>query len=385
VDLDLTADPVELTAALVDVPSVSGDESALADAVQAALAAQAPHLELLRCGNTVLARTDYGHPQRVLLAGHLDTVPIAGNLPSRRSDDLLYGCGTSDMKSGDAMILHLAATVPEPVCDLTVVLYDCEEIEAARNGLGRVEREHPEWLAAQLAILAEPTSGLVEAGCQGSLRVAVRTAGRRAHSARSWLGDNAIHAAGAVLARLAGYRPRSVEIDGCTYREGLQAVGISGGVAGNVVPDACEVQINFRFAPDRSLADAQNHVREVLDGFDLEFTDGADGALPGLGAAAVQDFLAAMGIAPVAKYGWTDVSRFAARGVPALNYGPGDPNQAHTRDEHVCTDLITTCTEALRRYLTSPSPSTPDMETYRAPKGVDNPDMAPYRGGEADT
>ena len=385
VDLDLTADPVELTAALVDVPSVSGDESALADAVQAALAAQAPHLELLRCGNTVLARTDYGHPQRVLLAGHLDTVPIAGNLPSRRSDDLLYGCGTSDMKSGDAMILHLAATVPEPVCDLTVVLYDCEEIEAARNGLGRVEREHPEWLAAQLAILAEPTSGLVEAGCQGSLRVAVRTAGRRAHSARSWLGDNAIHAAGAVLARLAGYRPRSVEIDGCTYREGLQAVGISGGVAGNVVPDACEVQINFRFAPDRSLADAQNHVREVLDGFDLEFTDGADGALPGLGAAAVQDFLAAMGIAPVAKYGWTDVSRFAARGVPALNYGPGDPNQAHTRDEHVCTDLITTCTEALRRYLTSPSPSTPDMETYRALKGVDNPDMAPYRGGEADT
>ncbi|HXT44363.1 MAG TPA: succinyl-diaminopimelate desuccinylase [Pseudonocardiaceae bacterium] len=384
-DLDLTADPVELTAALVDVPSVSGDESALADAVQAALAAQAPHLELLRCGNTVLARTDYGHPQRVLLAGHLDTVPIAGNLPSRRSDDLLYGCGTSDMKSGDAMILHLAATVPEPVCDLTVVLYDCEEIEAARNGLGRVEREHPEWLAAQLAILAEPTSGLVEAGCQGSLRVAVRTAGRRAHSARSWLGDNAIHAAGAVLARLAGYRPRSVEIDGCTYREGLQAVGISGGVAGNVVPDACEVQINFRFAPDRSLADAQNHVREVLDGFDLEFTDGADGALPGLGAAAVQDFLAAMGIAPVAKYGWTDVSRFAARGVPALNYGPGDPNQAHTRDEHVCTDLITTCTEALRRYLTSPSPSTPDMETYRALKGVDNPDMAPYRGGEADT
>jgi len=385
VDLDLTADPVELTAALVDVPSVSGDESALADAVQAALAAQAPHLELLRCGNTVLARTDYGHPQRVLLAGHLDTVPIAGNLPSRRSDDLLYGCGTSDMKSGDAMILHLAATVPEPVCDLTVVLYDCEEIEAARNGLGRVEREHPEWLAAQLAILAEPTSGLVEAGCQGSLRVAVRTAGRRAHSARSWLGDNAIHAAGAVLARLAGYRPRSVEIDGCTYREGLQAVGISGGVAGNVVPDACEVQINFRFAPDRSLADAQNHVREVLDGFDLEFTDGADGALPGLGAAAVQDFLAAMGIAPVAKYGWTDVSRFAARGVPALNYGPGDPNQAHTRDEHVCTDLITTCTEALRRYLTSPSPSTPDMETYRALKRVDNPDMAPYRGGEADT
>ncbi len=352
VKLDLTADPVELTAALVDVPSVSGEEEVLADAVERALAAQAPHLRLVRSGNTVLARTDQGCAQRVLLAGHLDTVPVAGNLPSRRDRDLLYGCGTSDMKSGDAMILHLAATVPEPAYDLTVVLYDCEEVEAARNGLGRIEREHPEWLAAQLAILAEPTSGLVEAGCQGTLRVTVRTAGRRAHSARSWLGDNAIHAAGDVLARLSGYRPRSLEIDGCTYREGLQAVGISGGVAGNIVPDACEMQINFRFAPDRSLADAQQHVREVLDGFELEFTDGACGALPGLGAPATRDFLATIGLAPVAKYGWTDVSRFAALGIPALNFGPGDPNLAHTRDEHVRTDQITACTELLRRYLT---------------------------------
>ena len=353
-ELDLTADPVELTAALVDVPSVSGDEAVLADAVQAALATQAPHLRLLRCGNTVLARTELGRAQRVLLAGHLDTVPIAGNLPSRRGRDLLYGCGASDMKSGDAVILHLAATVLEPVFDMTMVLYDCEEIEKARNGLERVEREYPDWLAAQLAILAEPTNGLVEAGCQGTLRVTVRVTGRRAHSARSWLGDNAIHAAGTVLARLADYRPRSVEIDGCTYREGLQAVGICGGVAGNVVPDACEVQVNFRFAPDRSLAGAQQHVREVLDGFDLEITDGAAGALPGLDAPVARDFLAAIGMAPVAKYGWTDVSRFAALGIPALNYGPGDPNQAHTREEHVQIDHITACTSALRRYLTSP-------------------------------
>jgi succinyl-diaminopimelate desuccinylase len=360
VDLDLTADPVELTAALVDVPSVSGNEAALADAVQAALAQHAPHLRVLRCGNTVLARTELGREQRVLLAGHLDTVPIAGNVPSRRCDDLLYGCGTSDMKSGDAMILHLAATVPEPVCDLTVVLYDCEEIEAARNGLGHVQREHPDWLAAQLAILAEPTGGLIEAGCQGTLRVTVRLAGHRAHSARSWLGHNAIHAARPVLSRLASYQPRSVDIDGCTYREGLQAVAISGGVAGNVVPDACEIQINFRFAPDRSLDGAQQHVREVLDGFDLEFTDGAAGALPGLGAPAAQDFLAAIGRPPVAKYGWTDVSRFAALGIPALNYGPGDPNQAHTRDEHVCVDHITASTEALRRYLTGSTTPAPE-------------------------
>ncbi len=354
-NLDLAADPVELTAALVDMPSVSGQETALADAVQDALASQAPHLRLLRSGNAVLARTDLGRPQRVLLAGHLDTVPVAGNLPSRRDGALLYGCGTTDMKSGDAVILHLAATVPEPVHDLTVLLYDCEEVEAVRNGLNRIEREHSEWLAADLAILGEPTSGLVEAGCQGTLRVTVRAAGRRAHSARSWLGDNAIHAAGQVLARLGAYRARTVQIDGCTYREGLQAVGITGGVAGNVVPDACEVSVNFRFAPDRSLPAAQQHVREVFDGFDLEFTDGAAGALPGLDAPVAREFLAASGSDPVAKYGWTDVSRFAALGIPALNYGPGDPNLAHTRDEHVHIDQITACTDVLRRYLTTPS------------------------------
>ncbi|MGH4020960.1 MAG: succinyl-diaminopimelate desuccinylase [Pseudonocardiaceae bacterium] len=351
-ELDLTSDPVDLTAALVDVPSVSGAETALADAVQAALAAQAPQLHVQRCGDAVLARTELGRPRRVLLAGHLDTVPVAGNLPSRREGGVLYGCGTSDMKAGDAVILHLAATVVDPAHDVTVVLYDCEEVEAARNGLGRIEREHPEWLAADLAILGEPTSGAVEAGCQGTLRAVVRTAGRRAHSARWWLGSNAIHAAGDVLARLAAYRPRTVGIDSCTYREGLQAVRIAGGVAGNVVPDGCEVSVNFRFAPDRSLAAAQQHVREVFDPFELEFTDGAPGALPGLDVPATRDFVAASGATPVAKYGWTDVSRFAALGVPALNYGPGDPNLAHTREEHVHVDRITECAGVLRRYLT---------------------------------
>ena len=350
--LDLAADPVELTAAIVDVPSVSGEEAELADAVERALGEQAPQLRLLRSGNTLLARTELGRPSRVLLAGHLDTVPVAGNLPSRRDGELLHGCGSSDMKAGDAMILHLAATVPEPVYDLTLVLYDCEEVDAARNGLGRVEREHRDWLDADLALLGEPTDGAVEAGCQGTLRARVRTTGRRAHSARSWLGDNAIHRAGDVLRRLAGYQPRAVTVDGCGYREGLQAVGISGGVAGNVVPDACEVTVNFRFAPDRTLADAQQHVREVFDGYELEFTDGAPGALPGLDAPAAQAFVEASGTTPIAKYGWTDVSRFAALGIPALNYGPGDPNLAHTREEHVRIPRIRECTEVLRRYLT---------------------------------
>ncbi|MBB6373570.1 succinyl-diaminopimelate desuccinylase [Pseudonocardia eucalypti] len=351
--LDLSADPVELTAALVDVPSVSGEEGALADAVEEALRAQAPTFELLRSGNAVLARTNGDRPTRVLLAGHLDTVPIADNVPSHREGDRIYGCGTSDMKSGDAMIAHLAATIDDPAHELTLVFYDCEEVEAARNGLGRIEREHRDWLQADLAVLAEPTDGAVEAGCQGTLRAVVRTTGRRAHSARSWLGENAIHAAAPILRRLNEYRPRQVDIDGCVYREGLQAVRIEGGVAGNVVPDEACVTVNFRFAPDRTPEQAADHVREVFDHAPLEITDSAAGALPGLHAPAAKAFLAATGARPVAKYGWTDVSRFAALGIPAINFGPGDPNLAHTREEFVNIDRITRCTELLRRYLTS--------------------------------
>jgi succinyl-diaminopimelate desuccinylase len=350
--LDLTADPVDLTAALVDVPSVSGEEAALADALERALREQAPHLEVLRCGQAVLARTRLDRPDRVLLAGHIDTVPVADNLPSRRDGERLYGCGTSDMKAGDAVFAHLAATLSEPGHDITLVLYDCEEVEAERNGLGRIERELDDWLRADLAILGEPTNATVEAGCQGTLRVEVHTRGRRAHSARSWLGDNAVHRAGAVLQRLAAYRAREVEIDGCGYREGLQAVRIAGGVAGNVVPDECVVTVNFRFAPDRDVAGAEAHVREVLDGFELDVTDSAPGALPGLGAPAARDFLAATGTTASAKFGWTDVARFAALGIPALNYGPGDPNLAHTREEHVVVDRITRSAEVLRRFLT---------------------------------
>ncbi|WP_252441206.1 succinyl-diaminopimelate desuccinylase [Pseudonocardia humida] len=352
IDLDLTADPIDLCAALVDVPSVSGEEGALADALERALRAQAPHLELLRSGHAVLARTNLGRAQRVLLAGHIDTVPIADNVPSRREGHLLHGCGTTDMKSGDAVIAHLAATLTEPRHDLTLVFYDCEEVEADRNGLGRIEREHRDWLDADLALLGEPTAATIEAGCQGTLRVEVTTRGRRAHSARSWLGDNAVHAAGGMLDRLARYRPRRVDIDGCEYREGLQAVRITGGVAGNVVPDECVVTVNFRFAPDRDVAAAEKHVREVLDGFDAVVTDSAPGALPGLGAPAAREFLAAAGGAPRAKFGWTDVARFAALGIPAVNYGPGDPNLAHTREEHVDTREITEVTATLRRFLT---------------------------------
>ena len=352
--LDLRADPVELTAALVDIPSASRDEQRIADEVEAALRSQTGY-RVVRNGQAVLARTELGRPSRVILAGHLDTVPIADNVPSTRDADHIYGCGTSDMKSGDAVFLHLAATIAEPVHDITLILYDCEEIEASANGLGRIADELPDWLRGDVAILGEPSGGYIEAGCQGTLRATVSATGTRAHSARSWLGDNAIHKLGAVLERLSEYQGRVVDIDGCTYREGLSAVRVEGGVAGNVIPDAASVTVNFRFAPDRGPESALAHVREVFDGLEVavEQTDVAAGALPGLhhpAAAALVD--AADGLVR-AKYGWTDVARFAALGIPAVNYGPGDPNLAHRRDERVAIAQITAVTATLRRYLSA--------------------------------
>ncbi len=240
------------------------------------------------------------------------------------------------MKSGVALALHLAATVPEPRYDVTYFFYDCEEVEADVNGLELGLAEPPgAGSTADFAVLLEPTYGVVEAGCQGTMRALVATTGRRAHSARSWLGVNAIHAAAGVLDRLAAYEARRVTIDGCDYREGLNAVRISGGVAGNVIPDQCEVEVNFRFAPDRTVAEAEAHLREVFDGYEVTIVDAAPGALPGLGAAPAQEFLAAVGADPVGKLGWTDVSRFAATGHPGAELRPGRPEPGARRDEHV--------------------------------------------------
>jgi len=353
--LDLNQSGAALTAALVDVPSVSRDEAHLADLVEAALR-RYPRLAVERDGNVVLARTDLGRDQRVVLAGHIDTVPIADNVPSRLDGERLFGCGTSDMKAGVAVQLRVAHLVGsgqlDPRVDLTCILYDCEEIEAAHNGLGRIARTRPEALTADLAIVLEPTAGLVEGGCQGTMRAQITVSGERAHSARSWLGVNAIHGAAPILARLAAYEARTVDVEGLTYREGLNAVGIAGGVAGNIIPDACTVTVNFRFAPDRSEADAEAHVREAFAEWPIEIVDSAPAARPGLDSPLPQAFAAAVGGTPRSKYGWTDVARFAELGVPALNFGPGDPNLAHKPEEYVEVGRITEAEAALVRFLT---------------------------------
>jgi succinyl-diaminopimelate desuccinylase len=349
VDLELSGP--DLTAAICDINSVSGNERELADAVEASLSAL-PHLTVARDGDTVVARTNLGRSERVVLAGHLDTVPVAGNLPTRRDGDVLWGRGTVDMKGGVAVMLRLAAHVPEPERDVTYVFYDNEEVEADKNGLGRIARAHPDWLEGDFAVLMEPTSAVVEGGCNGTMRVAVTLHGTAAHSARWWMGSNAIHAAGDVLDRLRAYTPAEVDVDGLVYREGLSAVGITGGIAGNVIPDRCVVTVNYRFAPHQSEADAEAHLREVFAGFDVEVTDGAPGARPGLTHPAVASFVGAVGGQPRAKEGWTDVARFTALGLPAVNYGPGDPLLAHHDEERVDVAEITRCEDRMRAWLT---------------------------------
>jgi succinyl-diaminopimelate desuccinylase len=350
VDLDLRASAGELTARLVDFESVSGNEQPLADAIEAAITPLA-HLTVHRDGNAIVARTELGRPQRVVLAGHIDTVPIAGNVPSKVADGTLYGCGSADMKAGVAVQLRLATTVPDPVMDTTYVFYDCEEVESDRNGLSRLSRNCPDLLAGDFAILLEPTGGVVEGGCQGTLRAEVLASGERAHSARSWMGRNAIHEAGRILDRLRDYEPRQPDVDGLTYHEGLNAVAITGGVAGNVIPDECVVTVNYRFAPDRTADEAGQYVREVFADWEVKIVDVAGGARPGLQHPAARSFVAAMGGTPRAKLGWTDVARFDALGIPAVNFGPGDPAVAHTRGEHVILDAIATCESAMMAWL----------------------------------
>ncbi|HJE77178.1 MAG TPA: succinyl-diaminopimelate desuccinylase [Brevibacterium epidermidis] len=358
------SDPAELTGRLCAVESVSGNETALADAVVDVLerisAGPGPDLEILRDGDTIIARTNLGLDERIVVAGHLDTVPVEDNLPPVRThmsgenypdDEVIWGRGACDMKAGVAMQLSTAAALTAPNRDVSWVFYDHEEVDASLNGLGRVSRNHPDWLAGDFAILGEPSNASVEGGCNGTIRVDVTTTGVRAHSARAFMGVNAIHAAAEVLTRLAEFETDTVTVDGLDYRESLSAVNIRGGVAGNVVPDECVVSVNYRFAPSKSAAEAEAFLRELFNGFDVIVTDAAEGARPGLDRAIAQDFIDTLGLSPAPKLGWTDVSRFSALGVPAVNFGPSNPLYAHKSDEHVRVTEVEQATATLRSYL----------------------------------
>lgn len=359
--LDLLNDPVELTAALVDIESPSHHEGALADLIEQALRALGG-VEVLRHGNTVLARTNLGKPSRVILAGHIDTVPLADNVPHTRGVDtqgqeVLFGCGTVDMKSGMACYLHVFARLcqdPALVHDLTLICYEGEEVSSDYNGLGHIAAAHPEWLQGDVALLGEPSGAVIEAGCQGTIRLKVVAHGVRAHSARSWLGDNAMHKLSPVIARVAAFEGQEIEVDGCLYREGLNIVHCESGVATNTIPDEAWMYVNYRFAPHRTLDQAMALALEVLnvpDGVEVIVDDAVGGARPGLDQPAVRHLVDATGGKVRAKYGWTDVSRFGELGIPAVNYGPGDPSFAHKKDEQCPVGMITTVATTLEAFL----------------------------------
>ena len=375
---DLT-DALSLTRQMIDIPSVSGQEGPLADAVEAALRSagfgSVPALEILRDGDAVCARTLLGLPQRVVLAGHLDTVPIADNVPGRAEIrdgvEVVWGRGSVDMLGGCAAALALACEAGPLIAagahaaltaDVTWIFYDHEEVASHLNGLGRLQRNHPRWLAGDLALLGEPTAAHVEGGCNGTLRVIARFPGRAAHSARAWMGSNAIHAMAPVIERIADYGNPVELVDGLEFRESLSVVRVEGGIANNVIPEAASMTVNYRFAPSKRADDALEWVRSLFEGTDatIEVDDLCEGARPGADSPVAERFLAVarrvaaeagaeLGLA--AKVGWTDVARFTQVGVPAMNFGPGDPLLAHTRDEHAPVSDIVRVHRTLRAFL----------------------------------
>ena len=375
---DLT-DALSLTRQMIDIPSVSGQEGPLADAVEAALRSagfgSAPALEILRDGDAVCARTRLGLPQRVVLAGHLDTVPIADNVPGRTEIrdgvEVVWGRGSVDMLGGCAAALALACEAGPLIAagahaaltaDVTWIFYDHEEVASHLNGLGRLQRNHPRWLAGDLALLGEPTAAHVEGGCNGTLRVIARFPGRAAHSARAWMGSNAIHAMAPVIERIADYGNPVELVDGLEFRESLSVVRVEGGIANNVIPEAASMTVNYRFAPSKRADDALEWVRSLFEGTDatIEVDDLCEGARPGADSPVAERFLAvARRVAAEAgaelrlsaKVGWTDVARFTQVGVPAMNFGPGDPLLAHTRDEHAPVSDIVRVHRTLRAFV----------------------------------
>lgn len=340
----MSIDLLQLTADFMAVPSESFQEGPLTDRIEGDLRSLS-HLEVTRVGDNLVARTMLDRPTRVVLAGHTDTVPANNNATPRIDGDVLWGLGAADMKSGLAVMHALASVHVDPAVDVTYVFYAREEVASVHSGLGELFELRPDLLEGDVAILGEPTDGHIEAGCQGTMRMRIVLKGARAHLARAWMGRNAIHRLGPLLDAVASYEPRRPEILGCTYHDALQVVRVEGGVSGNVVPDHVEVDLGHRFAPDRSPGQAEEFVRDLIDPFlesgDLvELIDCSPAARPAVDHPVVASMIERRDLGVTAKLGWTDVARFAERGVPAVNFGPGDPTLAHTAEERVLRDSV---------------------------------------------
>lgn len=363
---------LDLTAELVAIPSVSHNEQEICAYAEAELR-KLPWLEVERIGDNLVARTDLGRSQRLILGGHLDTVPPSspdGDVGLRRDGDTLWGTGTSDMKGALAVYLMLARQIQEPSVDVTYVFYAREEVAHKYSGLLELQAARPDLLECDAAILGEPTDGVIEAGCQGGLRASVKVAGKRAHTARAWMGENAVHGLAPLLSALRNYQPRKPVIDGCEFHESMQAVSAAGGISGNVVPDEAEVVISHRFAPDRTTAQAEQHVRDFVakafateEGkFGIEIIDTAPACPPSLNHPLLQSLIEAVASNPSlpdttnpvrAKLGWTDVAFFGVQGIPAANFGPGNPLLAHAPNEQISAPNLHHNYETLAAVLLS--------------------------------
>ena len=351
--LNLYINPIELTASLVNIPSESHNEKQIVQQIELALHKQAPWLEITRIGNSILARTKLNRPLRIILAGHVDTVPIINNIPSFIKARELWGCGTSDMKAGNAVFLYLITTISKPCYDITLIMYDCEEVEYHANGLSKIKCDLPEWLEANIAIFGEPSDGFIEAGCQGTMRISINSVGTRSHSARPWSGSNAIHNLTKVLNLIREYQPHNMRIENCNYQECLSAVQINGGISGNIIPDTASIIVNFRFIPNMSIDKAFSHLCKIFKKVEanVNLIDASEGALPNLNKPVINMLLNSTNIGVRAKYGWTDVARLTSLGIPSINWGPGSPNSSHKSDERINVSRVIKFTKILKNYL----------------------------------
>jgi succinyl-diaminopimelate desuccinylase len=336
---------------LVDVPSESRDEATLAAHVLGVL--RDGGVDVRDAGDSCILAgvTARGERPFVLLTGHLDTVPAQGNRPGRRDADAVHGLGAADMKGAVAVMLELALARPATTLDLGYVLFPREELPFGESALTPLLEREPGLREADLVVVMEPTANAIHAGCLGNVNATWTFHGRSGHSARPWLADNAIHRAAEGIRAVAQVEPIPHDFDGLRFTEVVSVTRIASGIAGNVIPGEAVATVNYRYAPGRSAADAETWLRDLCDPYGTLVIEGnAPSAPVAVGNPLAQRLIATGDLAVEAKQAWTPVAEFAAAGVDAVNFGPGDPAQAHAREEHVGIDALVRCYETLEAF-----------------------------------
>jgi len=339
---------------LIDVPSVTREEEQLCTLLARRLSPRWGVDAIRRIGNSLVIGLPGDKPQ-ITLYGHLDTVPAQGNQAGRLQGGRVHGLGASDMKSGLAVMLGLLEDekIASGPYDVVGVFYDKEEGPADDNGLEDVLDAIP-WLAdAAFAVVLEPTDLQLELGCQGALNATVGFVGRAAHSARPWLGENAISKAGPWLVEMGARTPERVSVAGLEFLETFNVTMADGGVARNVIPPRFDLNLNYRFPPDRTIAEAETRLREVASAADeVVIVDRAPPAPIPEDNPYLDRLALVSGAARKGKQAWTDVARLSARGIPAVNYGPGETAEAHQASESVEAASLQIAFDAMRAFLT---------------------------------